>query len=146
MDRFSNFKRIVNAPVWKRQPAPTLNYLCIAPDCHSNCGVKHSVIDVFLRLLRQFSSCSKCNHRHLSHSHLHSTWEEVYEDRVSVDDNMRKQLEDAKEEKKRIEALLRATSKSALETSPNDHQTISTTQSIIEAMLTSTSVHVEPKP
>ena len=143
MDGFSNFKRIVNALVWKQQPAPTLNYLCIAPDCHSNCGVKHSVILLFPR---QSSSCSKCNHPHLSHTHLHSTWEQVYEDQVSVDDDMKKQWETAKDEKKRIEALLRATSKSALETSLKGHQTISTPQGTIEAISTSTIVHVEPKP
>ena len=113
MDGFSNFKRIVNALVWKQQPAPTLNYLCIAPDCHSTCGVKHSVTGVFLLFPRQFSSCSKCDHPHLSHFHLHSTWEQVCEAQLSVDDNMKKQWEAAKDEKERTEVLL-ATSKSAL--------------------------------
>ena len=146
MDSFSNFKGIVNALVWKQQPAPALNYLCIAPNCHSNCGVKHSVIDAYLLFPKQTSLCSKCKHPHLSHSHLHSTWERVYEDQVSVDDNMRKQWEAAKEEKKRIETLLRAMSKSALEASLKDHQTISTAQITTEAMSTSTIVHVELKP
>ena len=113
MDGFSHFKRIVNALVWKQQPAPTLNYLCIAPNCHSNCGVKHSVVDAYLLFPRQTSSCSKCNHPHLSHSHLHSTWEQVYEAQLSVDDNMKKQWEAAKDKQERTKALL-ATSKRAL--------------------------------
>ena len=147
MGGFSNFKRIINALVWKQQPAPTRNYLCIAPNCHSTCGVKHSVIGVFLLSLRRFSSCSKCNHPHLSHSHLHSAWEQVYEDQVLVDDNMRKQWEAAKDEQKRIEeALLRATSKEALETPLKYHQPISTAQSTIKTMTTSTTVHVGPEP
>ena len=104
MDGLSNFKRIINALAWKQQPTPTRNYLCIAPNCHSTCGVKHSIIDVFLLFPRQFSSCSKCNHPHLSHSHSRSMWERVYEDQGSVDDNMRKQWETAKDEKERLEA------------------------------------------
>ena len=114
MNGFSNSKRIVNSPVWRQQPAPTLNYLCIAPNCHSTCGVNHSVAGVFLLFPKQFSSCSKCNHPLLSHHHLYSTWEQVSEAQVSVDDNMKKQREAAKHKKERTEALL-ATSKSALE-------------------------------
>ncbi len=114
MDGLSKFERIINAPVWKQQPASTLNYLCITPDCHSTCGVKHSFAGVFLLWPRQFSSCSQCSHPHLSHFHLHSTWEQVHEAQLSVDDDMRKRWEEAKDEKERTEALL-ATSKSAVE-------------------------------
>ena len=114
MDGFSKFEKIINALVWKQQPASTLNYLCITPDCHTTCGVKHSFAGVFLLWPRQFSPCSQCQHPHLSHFHLHSTWEQVYEAQLSVDDDMRKQWETAKDEKARTEALL-VTSKSALE-------------------------------
>ena len=144
MDGFSNS---INPLVWKLQPTLTRNYLCIVPNCHSTCGVDHSVIGVLLRSLRKFSSCSKCKHRHLSHSHLHSVWEQVSEDQLSVDDNMRKQWEAAKDEKERIEeALLRATNKSAPETSLKYHQPIFTEQNTIEAISTSTIVHVKPEP
>src|SRR5258706_3176538 len=114
MDGLSKFERIINAPVWKQQPASTLNYLCITPDCHSTCGVKHSFAGVFLLWPRQFSSCSQCSHPHLSHFHLRSTWEQVLEAQLSVDDDMRKRWEEAKDENERTEALL-ATSKSAVE-------------------------------
>ena len=113
MDSFSDFKRIVNTLVWKQQPAPTLNYLCLTPYCYSKCGVKQSVTSDFLLFPRQFSSCSECNHPHLSHFHLYSTWEQVYEAQLSVDVNMKKQWEAAKDGKERTEALL-ATSKSAV--------------------------------
>ena len=72
------------------------------------------VAGVILLFPKQFLVCSKCNHPHLSHFHLYSTWEQVYEVQLSVDDNMRKQWEAAKDEKERTEALL-ATSKIALE-------------------------------
>ena len=114
MDAFSHFESIIDALVWKQQPAPTLNYLCIAPDCHSTCGVQHSVAGIFLLFPRQFSLCPKCNHPHLAHFHLRSTWEQVYEARLSVDDKMRRQWEAAKNEKERTEALV-ATSKHAME-------------------------------
>ncbi len=114
MDAFSHFESIIDALVWKQLPAPTLNYLCITPNCHSTCGVQHSVAGVFLLFPRQFSSCSKCNHSHLAHFHLRSTWGQVYEARLSVDDKMRRQWEAAKNEKERTEALV-ATSKSAME-------------------------------
>ena len=113
MHDFSKFEGIINALVWRQQPAPTLNYLCLAPNCHSTCGVKHSVTGVFLLFPRQFSSCSKCNHPHLSHFHLHSTWEQVYGAQLSVDDDTRRQWEAAKDEKERTEALI-ATSRGAL--------------------------------
>ena len=61
----------------------------------------------------QFSACSKCTHPHSSHSHLRATWVQVHEAQVSVDGNMRKQWEAAKD-KERTDTLL-ATSKSALE-------------------------------
>ena len=114
MRDFSKFEGILNALVWRQQPAQTLNYLCIASNCHSTCGVDHSVAGVFLLFPRQFSSCSKCNHPHLSHFHLYSTWEQVYGAQLSVDDNTRRQWEAAKDEKERTKALL-ATSKRALE-------------------------------
>ena len=113
MRDFSKFEGILNALVWRQQPAQTLNYLCIASNCHSTCGVDHSVAGVFLLFPRQFSSCSTCNHPHLSHFHLYSTWEQTYGAQLSVDDNTRRQWEAAKDEKERTEALL-ATSRGAL--------------------------------
>ena len=114
MDAFSHFERIITALVWKQQPSSTLNYLCTTPNCHSTCGVGHSVAGVFQHFPWQFALCSECNHPHSSHFHLRSTWEQVYEARLSVDHNMRKQWEAAKDEKERIGALF-ATSKTALE-------------------------------
>ena len=113
MHDLSTFELIINALVWKQQPAPTLNYLCIAPDCHSTCGVNQSVTSIFRLFPKQFSPCSECKHPHLSHFHLYSTWEQVYEAQLSVDDNMKKLWEAAKDEKERTEVLL-ATSKRAL--------------------------------
>lgn len=113
MDAFSKFERMIDALVWKQQPASTLNYLCNTPDCHSTCGVEHSLAGVILLFPMQLSLCSKCNHPHLSHFHLRSTWMQVHEAQVSVDDNMRRQWEAAKDDQGRTQALIE-TSESAL--------------------------------
>ena len=109
MHEFSKFE----GTIWRQQPAPTLNYLCIEPNCYSTCAVDHSVGGIALLFIEDFSSCSVCNHPHSSHSYLHATWEKVYDSQLSVDDNARRQWEAAKDEKERTEALL-ATSTGAL--------------------------------
>src|SRR5258706_4144183 len=114
MDGFSKFENIINALVWKQPPAPTLNYLCLTPDCHSTCVMKHSFAGIFLLWPRQFSRCPRCKHSHLSHFHLSSTWEQVYESQLSIDYGARKRWEAAKDDKERTEALI-ATSRKALE-------------------------------
>ena len=114
MDAFSHFESIISALVWKQQPSRTRNYLCTTPNCHSICGVQHSIAGVFLLFPWQFALCSKCNHPHSSHFHLWSTWEQVHETQLSVDDNMKRQWEATRDEKERTDALL-ATSNSALE-------------------------------
>ena len=112
MDAFSRFKTIIYASFWKQQPSSTLNYLCTTPNCYSTCDVRHPVPD---DSPRRVLSCSKCNHLHLSHFQLRSTWEQVYETQLSVDYCMiMKQWDAAKDEKERTDALL-AMSKGALE-------------------------------
>jgi len=53
----------------------------------------------------QFMSCSVCTHPHLFHFHLRSEWVEVPQTRVSVDSDMKRQWEAAKNEKERTDAL-----------------------------------------
>jgi hypothetical protein len=61
----------------------------------------------------QLTSCSECTHPHLFHFHLRSEWVQVQEAQVSVDNNMKRRWEAAKNEKQKTEALF-ATSKRAL--------------------------------
>ena len=114
MDAFSNFEKVINAPGWKQRPTSARNYLCTEPDCYSNCGVQHSVGHVLLLFPMQLASCFECDHPHWSHSHLYSKWVQVQETKVSIDDNMKRQWEAAKDEKEKTEALV-ATSKRALD-------------------------------
>jgi hypothetical protein len=61
----------------------------------------------------QLTSCSECTHPHLFHFHLRSEWVQVQDAQVSVDNNMKRRWEAAKNEKQKTEALF-ATSKRAL--------------------------------
>ncbi|SRR5258706_1850900 len=108
MNAFSNFETIINSPVWKQRPVPTRNYLCTASSCYSTCGVEHSLIRVLLLFPSQLRSCSHCHHSHWSHSHLRSEWVLGQETQVSIDDTMKKQWGEAKDEKERTEALVTA--------------------------------------
>ena len=108
MEGFAHFKRIMNALVWEQQPDSTRNYLCTTPNCYATCGMRHSVGRVLSLFPRQLASCSECGHLHLSHYHLYSKWVQVKRARVSVDDNMKKQWEAARDEKEKTEALVEA--------------------------------------
>src|SRR6266404_8308615 len=106
MHTFADFEKIINALVWRQQPASTLNYLCTAPNCYSTCGVDHSVGGVLFLFPRQFSLCSRCKHPHLSHFHLRSTWVQVEEPQTSIDDDIKRRWETAKDEKEKTAALV----------------------------------------
>src|SRR5258706_640734 len=78
MDAFSNFEKRINSPVWRRERAPTLNYLCGKPNCYSTCRVDDSIIFASVLILSQ----------------------------VMVDKGMKKKWEVAKDEKEKTEVLV----------------------------------------
>jgi hypothetical protein len=91
-----------------QQPSLTLNYLCTTPYCYSTCGVEHSIASVVLLSPMQFTACTVCTHPHLFHFHLRSEWVQVQEGQVSVDSNMKRQWEAAKNETEKAAALAEA--------------------------------------
>ena len=76
-------KKPLNTPAWKQQRITYSNYLCNAPECHSNC---HSfrLFTPILRLLRL--RCAKCNHSHRSHSRTRHVWAQENDMQGSVDE------------------------------------------------------------
>ena len=96
----------LNMLVWKQQATPNSNYLCNAPECHSNC---HSfrLFTPVSRFLR--SRCATCNHSHHSHSRTRHVWAQENDTQASMDEGW----EAAKAEKEETELLL-ATYESAL--------------------------------
>ena len=74
-------KKPLNTPVWKQQRIPHSNYLCNAPECHSNC---HSfrLFTPISRLLRL--RCATCNHSHRSYFRTPHAW--MQDTQASVDE------------------------------------------------------------
>ena len=108
MNAFSKFKQIVNSPVWGKERAPTLNYLCGEPNCYSTCSMDDNIGSALLLLTFQAFDCDRCQHAHWSHFHSYSEWVEQQEPLETVDDDMKKKWEAAKGEKEKKEALVAA--------------------------------------
>src|SRR5258706_6601352 len=105
MDAFSNFEKIINSPVWTRERAPTLNYLCGKPNCYSTCRVDDGLLFATV-ILFQPRRCATCKHSNRSHFHAFSKWVQKQEPQVTVDDEMKTKWEAAKDEKEKTKALV----------------------------------------
>ncbi|SRR5258706_2779759 len=105
MDAVSNFEKIINSPVWKKESATTRNYLCSMPNCYSTCR-EDDVLFFAIVLLFQHRPCVTCKHSHRSHFHAFAKWVQKQEPQVTVDDEMKTKWETAKDEKEKTEALL----------------------------------------
>ncbi len=106
MDAFSNFEKIINSPVWRRERVPTLNYLCGKPNCYSTCRVDDSIVFALVLIPFQFVPCATCHHLLWSHFHAFDKWVQKHESQVTVDEDMKKKWEAAKDEKEKTEALV----------------------------------------
>ena len=93
------FNKPPNKPVWQKQRTSKSNYLCITPECHSNCR-SIRLFTLISRLLRL--PCGTCNHSHRSHSRTRHTWAQVADTRASVDEDCAA----AKAEKEATESTL----------------------------------------
>lgn len=83
-----------------------MNYLCGAPNCYSTCSTRDSIVSALLRFTVQPLPCDKCHHSHWYHFHSHFNWVQIRGPQETVDDDMRRQWEAAKDEKERIAALI----------------------------------------
>jgi hypothetical protein len=115
VDHFSKLEEIISAPIWKQQPTSTLNYLCTSPNCYSTCFTKQSFVDNLVGYIPLIwaKSCPGCNHRYWFHSHLKRRWVLEADTQISIDCNMKKKWEVAKDQKEQLEVLIE-TSKRAL--------------------------------
>ena len=85
-----------------------MNYLCSKPNCHSNCSTDDNILSAVLTFTVKLLPCSHCYHGHWSHSHTRSKWVQRQEYRVTVDHDMKRKWEAAKDEKEKTEALVAA--------------------------------------
>ena len=89
----------LNTPAWKQQRIRYSNYLCNAPECHSNCHSSRLFTPIS-RLLRL--RCAKCNHSHRSHHRTRHVWAQENDTQASVNEDW----EAAKAEKEETELLI----------------------------------------
>ncbi len=108
MNAFAKFDQIINSPVWEKERAPTLNYLCSTPDCYTTCSTDDNIVSALQLLTVQPLLCDQCHHSHWSHFHSHSKWVQKQEPRETVDNGMKKKWQAAKDEKEKTEALVAA--------------------------------------
>src|SRR5258706_16412654 len=105
MDAVSNFEKIINSPVWKKESATARNYLCSMPNCYSTCREDDDLLFAIV-ILFQPRPCVICAHSNRSHFHAFSKWVQKEESQVTVDEEMKTQWEAAKDEKEKTEALV----------------------------------------
>ena len=113
MNAVSNYEKIINSPVWKRERTPTFNYICRKPNCYSNCPTGRFIVIDWQHLKVRRGRCDQCSHSHLFHLPSHSKWVEKQESWVTVDDDMKLKWEAAKDENEKTAALV-ATSERTL--------------------------------
>ncbi|KAF8320491.1 hypothetical protein DL93DRAFT_2052832, partial [Clavulina sp. PMI_390] len=112
MDAYAKYEQTVETLVWKQQESPFHNTLCSEMGCYSNCH-KECKLPFSLnpnRMKRCKSmkgdTCLHCNHSIMRHSHYRVLWEQVPDAQVTVDKEMMKKWQNAKEGKERDDAIL----------------------------------------
>ena len=75
--------------VWKQQRSSTTNMICGEIDCYSNCNIDYDS-NIPLDLKGFFGgSCEKCKHSLWNHHRCRTTWVQVTNTEVSVDQTMK---------------------------------------------------------
>jgi len=104
----ANFERTVNKVIWRQQPTHTNNMLCGETTCYSNCYIDHKT-NVPLSLRGLFGrSCPQCKHSLWNHHRCRAIWKQLADAQVSIDQNMKKNYEKAKNGKEKTAALVQA--------------------------------------
>lgn len=111
MSVLCNFEKIVKRVIWKQRRTSTHNMLCGENNCYSNCYTDLKTI-IPLRLKGLLGRpCRRCNHSLWNHHRCSAQWEPRHDTQVSVDQNMKKRWEEAKNGKERAETLVVASEK-----------------------------------
>jgi hypothetical protein len=105
---FANFERTVNKVIWRQEATQTNNMLCGEATCYSNCYIDYKT-NVPLSLRGFFGRpCPQCKHRLWNHHRCRAIWKQLTDAQVSIDRNMKKNYEKAKDGKEKAAALVEA--------------------------------------
>jgi myosin heavy subunit len=114
MHAFSNFEQTVNMPSGSSSPQLlTIRYAAIGgcySNCHIGCRLDFSLDPKGIEgcTAMKGETCKICNHSLWDHHHYRVKWEEEIDQQVSVDQDMKKKWEAAKDGKEKTTALIEA--------------------------------------
>jgi hypothetical protein len=132
MSASADFEKIVKRVVWRQTRTTTNNMLCGQINCYSNCRIDYKT-NIPLDLRGFFGgSCRKCNHSLWNHHRCYSMWEQVIDNQVSVDLNMKEQWEAAKDGKEKAAAIVAASEKALIELNQVINRAITNLEQLVE--------------
>jgi hypothetical protein len=94
--------------VWKQQITYTKNLICGKINCYSTCHIDYKPNILFELKGLLGGSCNTCKHSLRKHHRYRTKWEKVIDTQVSIDQDMKKQWEAAKDSKEQAEVLAKA--------------------------------------
>lgn len=105
MNVISNLENTITTAVWKLQHSSTNNMICGQTNCYSNCEIDYK-FDVPLDMKGRFKgSCNKCKHSLWDHHRCHSTWGQVADTQVLIDQDVKRKWAAAKDGKAKMAVL-----------------------------------------
>jgi hypothetical protein len=94
--------------VWKQQTTHTKNLICGKINCYSTCQIDYKPNILFELKGLLGGSCNTCKHSLRKHHRYRTKWEEVIDTQVSIDQDMKKQWEAAKDSEEQAVVLSKA--------------------------------------
>ncbi len=105
MNVIINLENTITMPVWKLQNSSTNNMICGQAKCYSNCEIDYQS-NIPLDLKGRFKGkCNKCNHSLWDHHRCRSTWENVIDTQVLLDQGVKRQWAAARDGKGKMAVL-----------------------------------------
>lgn len=92
-------------PVWKLQKSSTHNMICGQAKCYSNCETDYKS-NIPLDLKGRFKGkCNKCKHSLWDHHRCQSTWEQIIDTQVLIDQDVKRKWVAARDGKGKLAVL-----------------------------------------
>ena len=102
------FEKTTRLVAWRQQRSSTNNMVCGQIGCYSNCEFDYKANIPFALSSVFRGSCRTCKHSLWDHRCHYAQWEKVIDVQVSVDQDMKKKWEGAKDAKEKREVFIAA--------------------------------------
>ena len=105
MNIISNLENTITTAVWTLQHSSATNMICGQTNCYSNCEIDYKS-NVPLDLKDHFEGlCNRCKHSLWGHHRCHSTWTQVTDTQVLIDQNVKRKWAAAKNGKRKMAVI-----------------------------------------